>query len=85
MQSFLLTLEDIEAFFNELGSSGLSASSIVKALDVLNSAYDWALKRGHINANPFLPVKDTIKRRILKLNDKEADDADVLVPRFNHN
>ena len=55
----------------------LSASSIEKVVDVLNAAYKWALMRGEVEFNPVLPIKPTLVKRIQKLVQKSANDADV--------
>ncbi|MBQ8945918.1 MAG: tyrosine-type recombinase/integrase [Lachnospiraceae bacterium] len=70
---------DIEAHISNLIKEGLSVSSITKALDVINAAYEWGMSRGELKDNPVLPVKKGIKRRLSKLETKEAEDADVIV------
>lgn len=80
MQAAGISSPDVEAHMSELISeSGLSASSIKKALDVLNAAYAWACDRGDLDYNPVAPVKKTIMKRISKLEDREENEADVIV------
>lgn len=55
----------------------LSASSIGKVVDVLNAAYDWAVRRGNLEINPVYSIKPELKKKINRLNQKRADDADV--------
>lgn len=57
----------------------LSASSIQKVVDVLSAAYSWAISRGLLQKNPVEPVKSSMLRRIAKLSEKTANDADVIV------
>lgn len=57
----------------------LSASSIEKVVDVLNAAYNWAIIRGDLEFNPVAPIKPTLVKRIQKMRQKTAEDADVIV------
>ncbi|MBQ7562383.1 MAG: site-specific integrase [Lachnospiraceae bacterium] len=57
----------------------LSASSIVKTIDVLNASYAWAIRRGELSYNPVLPVRDTLKKQIARMVEKNAEQADVIV------
>ena len=69
---------DIENHINKLiDSSKLSPSSIVKVVDVLYAAYNWAFNRGELNENPVSSVRKMLKRRIGKLMVRSESDADV--------
>ncbi len=57
----------------------LSASSIEKVIDVLNAAYNWAIIRGELTVNPVAPIKATLVKRIQKMKQKSANEADVNV------
>ncbi|MCM1190066.1 MAG: site-specific integrase [bacterium] len=57
----------------------LSASSIEKVLDVLNAAYNWAVTRGELESNPVAPIKPTLDKRLQKMKQKTANEADVSV------
>ena len=71
---------DIDDFISLLiNEKRLSASSIIKVLDILNAAYDWGLLRKLAVINPVAPIKTTLRKRISKLKDKTANDTDVRV------
>lgn len=55
----------------------LSASSIEKVVDVLNAAFHWAIIRGELEFNPVAPIKPTLVKRIQKMWQKSANEADV--------
>ncbi|MBR4731490.1 MAG: tyrosine-type recombinase/integrase [Lachnospiraceae bacterium] len=74
-----VTPSDVENHMAALTKAKLSTSSIKKALDVLNAAYEWAVARGDLVVNPVLQIKKTIVRRLTKLETKEANEADVIV------
>lgn len=57
----------------------LSASSIEKVVDVLNSAYNWAIMRGELEFNPVAPIKATLAKRIQKMKQRSSNEADVNV------
>lgn len=57
----------------------LSASSIEKVVDVLNSAYHWSITRGELEFNPVAPIKATLVKRIQRMEQKSVNDADVNV------
>lgn len=57
----------------------LSASSIEKVIDVLNAAYNWAIVRGELEFNPVAPIKPTLVKRLQKMRQKSANEADVSV------
>ncbi len=71
--------DDIENHFSTLFSTGLSASSIKKAFDVINAAYNWALSRQEVDTNPCLSVKTAIKKSISIRERKDVDEMDVNV------
>jgi integrase len=80
MQIGSVTAKEIDNHINGLIREGkLSSSSIEKALDVLNAAYNWAVAREELSSNPVTPVKASMQKRIQKLNQKSASDADVVV------
>lgn len=55
----------------------LSASSIEKVVDVLNAAFHWAIIRGELEFNPVAPIKPTLVKRIQKMRQRSANEADV--------
>lgn len=78
MQVGSVTSADIAAHVNKLIlEDKLSASSINKVVDVLNAAYDWAVRRGDLEVNPIYPIKPELKKKIARLNEKGAGAADV--------
>ena len=79
MQIQVVTPTDIEEHINALIKRDLSVSSIEKALDVINAAYEWGVTRGDIKTNPARTIKRNIKKRLSKLEAKNASDADVIV------
>lgn len=80
MQVSMVTMNDVENHILQLLREGeLSESSITKALDVLNAAFAWAVLHGMLERNPVVPVKDKLSKRLKKLSNKKAEDADVMV------
>ncbi len=79
MQVQAVSSSDVESHISCLIQKGLSSSTIVKALDVINAAYEWSVMRGDVESNPVLPIKKGIKKRLSKLDSKTASDADVIV------
>lgn len=80
MQIGCVTSKEIDEHINRLLREGqLSASSIEKVLDVLNAAYNWAIARQELTGNPVTPVKASLQKRIQKLKQKSANEADVVV------
>ena len=80
MQIQAVTSIDIEQHIRQLIKEGkLSESSIIKTLDVLNAAFDWAKRRGDLENNPVYGIKPELVRKIKKLSVKGANDADVNV------
>ncbi|MCR5011948.1 MAG: tyrosine-type recombinase/integrase [Lachnospiraceae bacterium] len=79
MQIHAITPADIEQHISTLMKEDLSVSSIKKALDVLNAAYEWATVRGDIKSNPVIQIKRSIHRRLSKLETRNVADADVIV------
>lgn len=57
----------------------LSASSILKVVDVLNAAYEWAVRRGDLSINPVRSIKSELIKKLKKLSAKHANEADVVV------
>ena len=82
LQAQAVTVNDVEEHIKLLSRKELSASSIVKLVDVLNAAYKWARLQGRLVANPIEIVKPTLVKRIQKRNEKMASDVDVefLIP-----
>lgn len=80
MQVGCITAREIDEHVNGLIREGkLSASSIEKVLDVLNAAYNWAVSREELASNPVLTVKNSLQKRIQKMKQKSANEADVIV------
>lgn len=80
MQIQAVTSIDIEQHIRQLIKEGkLSESSIIKTLDVLNAAFDWAKRRGDLENNPVYGIKPELVKKIKKLSVKGANDADVNV------
>lgn len=78
MQVLNVKVADVDSHVSELvQKSGLSASSIEKVIDVLNAAYNWAIIRGELDKNPVAPIKPTLEKRIQKLKQRTAVEADV--------
>lgn len=68
--------DHIEVLINE---NHLSVSSIKKTLDVINSAFEWAISQKILFENPCTPVMKKLRKRLSDLETIEADDADVIV------
>lgn len=80
MQIQAVKVADVDNHVTGLIQAGkLSASSIEKVVDVLNSAYNWAIMRGELEFNPVAPIKATLMKRIQKMKQKSANEADVNV------
>ena len=80
MQIQAVKVADIDNHVTGLIQAGqLSASSIEKVVDVLNSAYNGAIMRGELEFNPVAPIKATLMKRIQKLKQKSSNEADVKV------
>lgn len=80
MQVQFIKAADIDNHITGLIQEGrLSASSIAKVIDVLNSAYNWAIARGELQFNPVVPIKMTLMKRVQKLKQRSINDADVNV------
>ena len=79
LQIQALTSANVDEHINRLIKEGLSVSSVNKVLDVINAAYDWGVSRGELDENPVLPIKKSIKRRLSKIETKNANEADVIV------
>ena len=78
MQVQAVKVADIDNHITELiQEEKLSASSIEKVVDVLNAAYNWAMVRGELEKNPVVPIKPTLVKRIQRLQQKSANEADV--------
>lgn len=80
MQLAEIRVADIDNHISTLiKENRLSDSSIEKVVDVLNAAYSWALVRGEVENNPVAPIKPTLVKRMQKMKQKTADEADVVV------
>ncbi len=80
MQVKSVKSSDVDTHINGLINAGkLSYSSIEKALDVLNAAYNWAVLFGKLESNPVSQIKANLSKRINKIKNKSAEDADVVV------
>lgn len=80
MQIQVVKVTDIDNHVTGLvQAKELSASSIEKVVDVLNSAYNWAIMRGELEFNPVSPIKATLTKRIQKMKQRSSNEADVNV------
>ena len=80
MQVGAVKPRDINDFINGLINTGrYSVSTIDKAFDVINSAYEWAIRREMLAHNPCTAVKDTIKARLSRLSAKNDIEQDVVI------
>ncbi len=80
MQLQAIKVVDIDNHISMLISEQrLSESSIEKVIDVMNAAYNWAIMRGELEINPVAPIKQTLIKRLQKLKQKKANEADVSV------
>lgn len=80
MQIHTVLSTDIESHILALiNEEKLSESSITKTLDVLNAAFSWAVLQGMLEKNPVEAVKPKLVKRLKKMEQKEADEADVSV------
>lgn len=78
MQVTSVEVADIDDHISDLiKKSGLSVSSIEKVIDVLNAAFNWAVMRGELQYNPVAPIKSTLVKRLQKMKQKTAEEADV--------
>lgn len=78
MQIQSVKVADVDNHVTTLIRAGkLSASSIEKVVDVLNAAFIWAIIRGELEFNPVAPIKPTLVKRIQKIKQRSANDADV--------
>lgn len=78
MQTQAVKVPDIENHIISLiHGNKLSASSIEKVVDVLNSAFNWAVIRGEVEQNPVSPIKPALMKRIQKMKQKSVNEADV--------
>ncbi|MBR3306940.1 MAG: tyrosine-type recombinase/integrase [Lachnospiraceae bacterium] len=75
-----LRVADVDDHFRKLFKEGvLSASSIDKAKDILNAAYNWALLRKEVTENPVAPLLASLEKRLKACDAKSADETDVRV------
>ena len=75
-----VTSNDIEDHIEMLiSSTSLSISSIRKALDVINSAYKWAIGRQYLTYNPCTDKVKDLKKRLNKLDERNSSDGVIVV------
>jgi len=80
MQLQSVKVSDMDLHISGMIKEGrLSASSIEKVMDVLNAAYNWAIARGELEFNPIAPIKSTLEKRLQKMRQRTANEADVSV------
>lgn len=80
IQAKAVTRDDISNHIELLISEGeLSVSSIVKTLNVINSAYKWACDQGYLNTNPCTPVLEGLRVRLRLLESRNSSDGVVIV------
>ena len=80
LQVYTVTPTDIEVHVNKLIAEGkVGESSICKVVDVLNAAYEWAIRQGDLEKNPVRSIKPELIKKIKKLSCKGANEADVAV------
>ena len=78
LQIHSVTPLDIDRYVKQmLREKKVGESSIIKAIDVINAAFEWAIMRGDIEKNPVRINKKSLKKRIKKNFFKDANDADV--------
>ena len=78
LQVHSVTPIDIDRYVKQmLREKKVGESSIIKAIDVINAAFEWAIMRGDIEKNPVRINKKSLKKRIKKNFYKDANDADV--------
>ena len=71
---------DIEQHIQLLIREGkISASSIIKVVDILNAAFSWGAIHELLESNPVVPVKDKLLKKLRKMECKDSGDADVMV------
>ena len=80
MQIQAITAAEVDSHIQGLIQEGrLSESSIIKVLDVLNAAFEWAILQDDLEKNPVKPVKDKLMKKLKKMSEKKAGAADVVV------
>lgn len=80
LQIHSVTSVDVDEHIRMLIKEGrLAESSITKALDVINAAFNWAIMQQSIEFNPVEPVKKSLCSKLKKMAAKEAEEADVMV------
>lgn len=80
MQIHTVTPTDIECYVMQLlKENKIGGSSIIKAIDVINAAFEWAIMYGEIERNPVKSIKRSLLKKINKASYKGVNDADVTV------
>ena len=80
MQIQAVKAKDVDLHINGIINEGnLSYSSIEKVLDVLNAAFGWAKLMEKWDTNPVEKIKPSLMKKINKMKNKTAEEADVVV------
>ena len=80
LQVHTVTSTDVEIHVKKLITEGkVGESSICKVVDVLNAAFEWAIRQGDLEKNPVRSIKPELIRKIKKMSCKGANEADVAV------
>lgn len=80
LQIHTVNSTDIERYVSQiLRENKVGESSIIKAIDIINAAYEWAISNGSVDKNPVSAIKRSLIRKVKKRSFKGADDADVTV------
>lgn len=80
LQVHTVTPTDVEIHVKKLIAEGkVGESSICKVVDVLNAAFEWAIRQGDLEKNPVRSIKPELIRKIKKMSCKGANEADVAV------
>lgn len=79
LQVNAITSRDIsEHVYSLINQTELSVSSVRKAFDVINSAFNWAISQEYLSYNPCNRVKDEIKAEFRSLSAAEANERRVM-------
>lgn len=79
-QVHMVTSEMVKEHINLLISEGrVGESSITKAFDVLNAAFQWALGKKDVESNPVSSIKPEVIKKLKKMKGKGSNEADVAV------
>lgn len=79
LQVNAVTSRDIsEHIYVLINQTDLSVSSVRKAFDVINSAFNWAISQEYLSYNPCNRVKEEIKAEFRSLSAAEANERRVM-------